>query len=632
IQIVLVSIVTAVKGNGRVLNRVLYESLGCAKKMIGRFLMDQLEALGRQKNESLRILPTLVSSKRKVARTIEYIASQTGLHQHDIEQSLQSLTDHRLVRSIEDKWELVHDYLAEAIANELISPEEKDIAILRDVLYAKAAAYRRTGELLTPREYIGIYSSRYRIRCDASELELLYHSLRGGLLHYFLKSASTETLNLWLRNSTPSDPESTPENRGDPWEGDETPDRLELLEESGQWIEPRWCELDDSLQDNHRLIRAFRAEEAEVSGAALEAIITLDLQRQSELIDILARSRTSRDLRALYRIVCDRHTDGLGTATLSSKPLKDRVLIYLGAARTLDSAAVSYLSRQLTCSKSNREKEAAAFALGAWAQEVDDKEFLKGLLAGDGPTRRGTLLSLDGRRANLEVDLLLSQFEAFPYEVASAVWRTVREEDWFSLGRFLKKIVLTPRVRNIVLALSKIQSIKALPFLMELIAEADYKVDLGKFRGVELILAAGIDVGIRVDLEGIINTREYWEWTDEAEEHGHIDIALRENLYLYKRLVGVAFGRIAGPGDWDLLKRLAFHPYFPVRDAAIGVILQFAGERELDEITELARNQVESSSDLSIGRGEYRRFFDAIRFLDRKVYSDWRGRVACSAE
>ena len=102
-------------------------------------------------------------------------------------------------------------------------------------------------------------------------------------------------------------------------------------------------------------------------------------------------------------------------------------------------------------------------------------------------------------------------------------------------------------------------------------------------------------------------------WEIPGQPSSDFDVKSPENLHLLRRIVGVAFSRLARREDWTELFRLVTHQYWTIRAAAAEAIARLANIEDLDTLVEQA---------LTIPYDERRELIRALCYLDRKYFGD----------
>jgi len=605
-------------------NVQLYESLGGAREIIGQYLANQLKVLGPRSKECRLILVSLASRQRRLRKSVEEIAEETSVRADLIDTCLSDLTNLRLIRPIESSWEIVHDFLAKKVFEELIAPEDREARLFRDVLVAKAAAYEKTGELLNFKEHLGVYAHRSRIPCTPQEVQLLFvSSLAGnGPVEFFLRSVPAEYPEAWAGQQIAVEESPLQENayrfltrHGKTFSlgtlagvfGD-----YKLQSELAGWIRQF------ANRDDIDLLLKLRRKKAELTReAADETVEQIFGPSDCDLMKRLLRSPQSRDIRLACRTLASHSSPAelgeyrVGVAA-GSQDQRVASICGLGACGTWSDIRmlVSKLNAKQTQAK---EKEVCAHAIALWAQRNDRPGLLRKLLLGQTAVCRGALGALEGHRGGLSVRLLLQQQRRLPNEVAQAVRRTAKSGDVRVLKRFLRGVHLDQSMRDILLSLLSAGGATEAEFVLRLIAEKDYEVYFWNVPILARALSQAAGASLKPWLFKLIESDEFWRYVHE-EERGEnpLPVKLARNLYLFKRLVGVALANSCDQSDWQVLKRLVFHEYWPIRMAAAETIAAFGALNELNELVEAAQRAAADEPDQGV--------MEALRLLDWKLY------------
>ena len=169
------------KDRNRTYHSNQYYSAGQCRRIIADYLMNQLKYLGKKIEVGKAILIALVSSYgTKAQKTLEEISKECLLPKTEAEKVLALLIDLRIVRIVNDTYEIAHDFLAKIITSELVSIEEREAKIFKDLLASRTAAYESTKAGLTRSEHLHIYRFRNKIFCTEDEVKLLLKSYLSG--------------------------------------------------------------------------------------------------------------------------------------------------------------------------------------------------------------------------------------------------------------------------------------------------------------------------------------------------------------------------------------------------------------------------------------------------------------------
>jgi Novel STAND NTPase 1/Domain of unknown function (DUF4062) len=138
-----------------------YIKTGRLPVIAGRYLLMRLQFLGEKRELARRILVALVRSYGlKSQKTLADLAVEIGETEENIRTVLNQLVQLRMVRPIDGHYEIVHDFLAKRISEELMEVYEREVKQFRELLASKLGAFTRTGELLTKREHLYLYFYR----------------------------------------------------------------------------------------------------------------------------------------------------------------------------------------------------------------------------------------------------------------------------------------------------------------------------------------------------------------------------------------------------------------------------------------------------------------------------------------
>jgi hypothetical protein len=270
------------------------------------------------------------------------------------------------------------------------------------------------------------------------------------------------------------------------------------------------------------------------------------------------------------------------------------------------------LTKGLESSKlSKREREVTGHALAHWAQHSRQWALLGELLESDDSVCRGVLGAIEVR-GDVEFRALLGQYSRLPFETAAAVLRSVTASDRSELEKFISSQQLVPAMRNFVIALLNIGGGSAVRWILELIAEQTYKIEFWNVPLLVHALTKAVDDGEKAWLWALTETDEFWQYTWTQRGAQPLPVKSHENLYLFKRLVGVAIAGLCDQNDWPLLKKLVFHNYWTVQEAAGMQIAKFARVEHLNELVEQARKEARDLPDAGV--------VNALTLLDAKLF------------
>jgi hypothetical protein len=132
--------------------------------VVGCYLYRQLEYAPDTGGHARLVRIALVRSYgAKAQKTIPEIIAETGLEAAAAESTLERLIDLRLVRHVEEFYEVSHDFIARRIMSELVDSEERELKQSRELLASKAAAYQMTKPALATEELLMLFKHRERV-------------------------------------------------------------------------------------------------------------------------------------------------------------------------------------------------------------------------------------------------------------------------------------------------------------------------------------------------------------------------------------------------------------------------------------------------------------------------------------
>lgn len=600
----------------------LYRSLNCSHEIIGRYLVNQLRFLDQSQGEARTLLLALASKRGRLRKSFDELVKETGLSLATAESVLQQLTGLRLVRRQEDLWEVVHDYLAARITEELSDPEDQEARTFRNVLIAKTMVFEKTKGFLTEEEQLGLYAHRKRIVCSQDEDKLLFvSSLTGsGPCAYYLTNVPPERVLEWAKSEA-ADLD---------WETALNAHRY-LLRHGVKLELPVLAKVfsDYKLQaelaaaisrsaareDLHLLftLRNKNAEQvAQAARKALEQFLTIS---DEAILKKMLRSGKQEDLRiacSVFSAAADKSKRGEYRAELGSRSLLRRAAAACALAAVGSTKDTKLLLAELRKAKRG-DASIWAYAIAHWAHKTRTRTVLRRVLeARKRAVALGALASIETGRAGLAIGHLLKLYPRFPRETSSAILRTVCDSDLGGLQKFAKGVSLSPSARDILVALVKVGGPAEVQFVLNLIASCKEVVEFWNVPILAAALANSADRSMLPELSRLADNEEFWRYVGRERGKNPLPVRRHENLYLFKRLVGVCLAHICTESEWPLLRRLVFHDYRIVQMAAAHRISEFATAHHLDALISDGRAL---ASDLDSDA------IDAICAVDEAVYT-----------
>lgn len=586
----------------------LYRLLGKATKIIGKYLGSRLGLLGTHVHESRAVLISLAAPGRRLRRSKNEISMDTQLTPDIVEICLNELASLRFVHAVGDTWEITHDFLAQKVIEEMVAPEEHEARVFRDVMVAKAAAFRSTGELLSLKEHLGIYAHRSRIRPTPDEVELLFvGSLAGnGPAQYFLRNVTSTLPLAWATQHTTSEDPNIRKNA-----------HRYLIRSGGKFTLGVLADVfaDHKLQSEFSqyvshfsspedidLLLRLRRKKAELTREAayrqLEILIDpTNMEKRRRLI----RSAKPSDVRVLCRMLISRATPlhlSEYRAGLRGRSVATRISAICGLAAAGKRSDIDELANRLLLGRlSATEKEVTSYGIAHWAQVKKRPALLRRLVNGEYAVCRGALAALEGKSTRLGLRVLLDNYARLPFDVAAAVRRTAQPYDVHQLKHFVSRIDLNPPSRDLLIAILESGGSKTVRWIAELVASKDYQVEFWNVPLLAYSMSKVADSTVKPWLKSLAEADEFWEYMGSARGERPLPVEMPENLYLFKRLIGITLAKLCDKEDWSLLRKLAFHGYWLIQAAAGERMAEFAGTPELDDLVNEARRTAKDKPD-----------------------------------
>lgn len=611
----------------------LYRSLGGARELIGRYLLNQLRFVRDYPAEARRILQALASRTMRLRKSAGELSKETDIDATMVEQCLTELTSLRLVRAHEDRWEIVHDYVAQRVVEDLSDPAEVEARTFRELLLATAAAFDTTGELLSPSEHLAVYSHRRRITCSPEEVRLLFAGFLAGHgpVTYYLRDLPPEQPIRWAEEHLSSETGRIARNA------------CRFLVEQRRAF--RLAEVARVFSDHKLqfalapLIRRFATPEdadvtlllklrhkhaemvAEAAREALERNLRSgSVSSRDRVLRRLLRSKKHHDLRLLCCILSGlavaQSADGY-RAAIEGRSLLTRAHALCALGSIGAEVDIPLLERRLRRVQ-GRERQICGHSLAVLCQRHGRSARLAKLLgARDRCSVEGALSALDGGRGGTPVECVLGAFRRLPHETAAAVLRSVGPDDRGVLRTFLSGVELSPPSRDLVIALVSVGDASDVRFALQLIANRTEQIEFWNVPRLADVLAEKSDRSLLAWLRPMTESDEFWRYVGEDRADRPLPVADHDNLYLFKRLAGACLASVCGQEEWPLLKRLLFHEYWNVQVAAGRALARFGGERELDDLLSQLRQHPPTLEEWSLESGT----MSAACALDERLYA-----------
>ncbi len=470
---------------------------------------------------------------------------------------------------------------------------------------------------------MGVYAHRQRIVLSAEEVELLFASslVGNGPVSYFLRSLPDE-LPVSLAEEQTRSPEGTV--RQNAYRFLLASGKVYLLSALADAFSDHKLQSElasfvhrfSTRADLELLLRLRRKRAEQTRQAAIEQLEGMIEPTDAVNIKKLVRSRQPQDIHLLCRILIAK-TEAKRLpefrAELNGPSLESRLraICALGAVGGQADAG-RLLERANSRGVSDKEREACGHALAYWAQGRRRRNLLQKLFKHADPVCRGALGATNDR-LGLNVKILLEQYSRLAFETSGAVLRTVTLRDVSEIKHFVSRAGLTPSLRDILIALLRVGGGNVARWIMGLIGRADYKAVFWNVPTLAAAFSQALDIESKKWLSELVESDEFWQYTWNERAPKPLPVESEENLYLFKRLVGVALAGLCDETDWPLLKKLVFHDYWQVQVAAAQRIKQFGRVEHLNELIEEARKRAKDKPQAGV--------VNALVLLDTKLFA-----------
>ncbi len=600
-----------------------YYSSGHSRRIIADFLMNQLKYLGKNIDVGKGILISLVSSYgTKAQKTIGEISTESLIPHLDVENTLNLLTDLRLVRSVNGTYEIAHDFLARIISSELVSVEEREAKKFKDLLASRAAAYQATKAGLTVSEHLHIYKFRHKILCTDDEVRLLLASyLSGnGPVSYWARRYSKAQLKSWTRQllSELGYEEEQAAYRFLIKLGDR-PQLSVLAKAFSDYKEQHELSLyitEFATSDDIELLIELNRKKAEqVAQASQSALVRLINPNDKDLLEKIAKSRSKNTILAFEQIAL-RLSDQLSLSEIregvQSRELWRRLLSIYALSNKGGTDDLLKLRKILRDKAPQKIKAAITKTLVRLAMRHKNKKvFEESLQSTNQFTVEKTIEAIDAPSEIISIEKLFSLYESYPFLVSKAIYNLSTASDIPKIKKFLSKISLEPPARELVYALCRFGNDDVFSFLFNLFLSHKDEIRFwNPFALVNEISKLAKTSHLPLLLK-VVSAKDFWSYYKEEDRPEHsMPIKHYGNAYFIKRLAGTAFGKVATRKEFDIIYKMLRHDYWIIRNAALEAIKKHGNEDDLKQLLKALSGKVSERAGL----------IEAICIIDEKVF------------
>lgn len=621
-----------------------YQEAGGMEGVIGGYLNRQLEYAQDSEGYVQAVLVSLVRSYGvKAQRSIDEIVVDTGLEKASCEAALEKLIDLRLVRHIEDYYEISHDFIARKIVSELVDSEVRELKRFRELLTSKAAAFETTEAPLTCEELLMLYKHKEKVIPSEVELRLLLSSWvegRGPALYWLLNAEAMKILE-WLR-------------------ADESKENIERDEKVSIVLLRKKLGETPLVDEDYLSFRSYRLS-AEMAGLILENPLSVPREllfyglrhRRREVqeacrytvaqqvksgdwswIELLRKSNSIARRQAYEWLILCGDVGVPEEARVRNRALEEFAILKR-IALSRDSSEARKLFKMLQ--KARVPRRSLVFGKGLlYVREGRLENLLREVKRTRKETAELLLSAIAERITSRDFSIMLRAYQFWNlkekgrYEkpaihskanaLAAAISRSMRDKYLPQLRKVVKIVRLTPSSRDIILTLLKFGSLSDMKLVLHRVEMAQYEIDFWNHTELGHIAAkrmAEISRGIPKFLLEIMESKEFWEYIprEERKSLGKKDLLpIRDlsNRALYVRLAGYAMIGAANENSEKQLLELANHYYGLVARTAAIRLVQLLGDRALRKLGAMA--------DESIRSGRAKSLADAIRSAEVELF------------
>lgn len=591
-----------------------YLAAGAMEGVTAGYLSRQLEYAQDTVGHLKTVLVSLVRSYGvKAQKSLAEITADTGLSNINCEEALEKLIDLRLVRHLDELYEIAHDFLAREVAGKLVDAEEREFKRVRELLTSKAASYGTTHSLLSVEELLLLFKHQQRLILSDEELALLIPSWaegKGPGLSLLLTAPSPRLVEL-IRSQDPRERSEA-----------EAKAVLILLRrkvtgvplEERDWAAFRTYQLGMELREiitasplespDRILLWALRNKRPVIAEAAFLAITEKVAAGQRAWIEALGKS-SSRSYRSAY----ERLAINPALPLCQDDPTMARSMEFAllqRIARAANPETVRGLTRELKARRPSSRVQLFATGLAknrtagvaATVKRLArlDTEKTMSLLNSIAPpvTESGTQALLSGyrwwnakeagRTASSNNRRVVQIYEEKAAAFAKTILRVSTEENLRALREVFNEIALTSSAQYIAIALVRQGDAEDVNRLVERIGGAShqipywFQIQVGQVVGRRM---RELRSSVPDELRRIYENNEFWRDPRASTlkaRRSKLPLKNIENRALYVRIVANALIGSAGKDDLKLLKALAQHEYRLVARAAAVRLAQFGDE------------------------------------------------------
>ena len=579
--------------------------------IVGDFLGRQLEYADDKQGQVRLVLIALVRSYGvKAQKRLDELTSETGLDEASVELAVEKLIDLRLVRHIEQYYEIAHDFIARRVISELVNSEEREFKRFQELLSSKGAAFSTTGALLTNQEMLALYKHRQRIVPDEAALHLLLVSWLAGegpALFWLLNPECKKRILNWLASEFAKVEfgeeqkaagillKLTLEGRSMTETDFDGLKRYKSALELASLMKRSANDLAESV-----LLRGLRHRRVEVRRASCDIVKDRLRAGQWALLQAIKDSSNPRMQDAYYE--CATSRDVPIAITGGTRAVEEfRNLQSIQRASNEEEASAAYV--RLKKMRPGRDTSVLgenllhlqtgrldAIAKALEPPSTDDAEAICRCFAD--PPSAVVFQDLLGLYARLNAAGPATEVSADA--IARAIARTARPELVTLLRECVRQITLASSARWLILGLLSHGQLEDVDIVLRRIAESDSKIEFENHTALGQAVARrmmAVGSGVPEFLQDVMKKREFWQYRDKDSFASDELLGLRavENRALYIRIAAYSAIGAATNTDLEVLFGLMVHPYGLIARAAVIRLVRILGASAFKQMIERVR-------------------------------------------
>jgi HEAT repeat protein len=172
---------------------IYFHQLNSASHIIARYLLERLKEFGSREEKAKKVLICLTSSQgKKTRKTFSELSLGTEIEVEELKAVMKEMIDIRMARAAgEDEFEIIHDYLARVVDEELVQEEDRTVKFLLEQLESYQQNYAaHKAPIMSPPFLANLYRNRVKVKIGEEKYPLILCTCllkKNGLGWYWLK-------------------------------------------------------------------------------------------------------------------------------------------------------------------------------------------------------------------------------------------------------------------------------------------------------------------------------------------------------------------------------------------------------------------------------------------------------------